>query len=87
MILELISKDYNMTTVASWELDKSRWINVIADLQLTEQQVGRAGLGRNSSSVTVKVGSMLTAGSLRMPSTVQAEWAAGRRRVTWRHGA
>lgn len=48
MILELISKDYNMTTVASWELDKSRWVNVIADLQLTEQQVGRAGLGRHS---------------------------------------
>ena len=39
VVLELISKDFSLATVTDWELDKSHWINVIAQLQLTDQQV------------------------------------------------
>eukprot|EP00195_Chlamydomonas_chlamydogama_P013583 CAMPEP_0202891622 /NCGR_PEP_ID=MMETSP1392-20130828/1634_1 /ASSEMBLY_ACC=CAM_ASM_000868 /TAXON_ID=225041 /ORGANISM="Chlamydomonas chlamydogama, Strain SAG 11-48b" /LENGTH=885 /DNA_ID=CAMNT_0049575427 /DNA_START=214 /DNA_END=2871 /DNA_ORIENTATION=+ len=38
-VLDLISKDYSQATITDWELDKSHWINVIAQLQLTDQQV------------------------------------------------
>ncbi len=39
VVLELISKDYSMATTTDWELDKSHWMNVITQLQLTDQQV------------------------------------------------
>jgi hypothetical protein len=39
VVLELISKDFSLATVTDWELDKSHWINVIAQLQLSDQQV------------------------------------------------
>ncbi|EFJ40496.1 hypothetical protein VOLCADRAFT_99696 [Volvox carteri f. nagariensis] len=38
-VLETISKDYSNTTTTDWELDKSHWINVIAQLQLSNLQV------------------------------------------------
>ncbi|GIM07602.1 hypothetical protein Vretimale_11674 [Volvox reticuliferus] len=38
-VLETISKDYSSTTAADWELDKSHWINVISQLQLSNLQV------------------------------------------------
>lgn len=38
-VMDVISKDYTQATTTDWELDKSHWINVIAHLQLTEQQV------------------------------------------------
>lgn len=47
VVLELISKDFSLATVTDWELDKSHWINVIAQLQLTDQQVGGRGRGRH----------------------------------------
>lgn len=39
-VLDVISKDYSQATPTDWELDRSHWLNVIAHLQLTEQQVG-----------------------------------------------
>lgn len=42
-VLDTISKDYTSTTTTDWELDKSHWINVIAQLQLSNLQVGAAG--------------------------------------------
>lgn len=38
-VMDVISKDYAQATTTDWELDKSHWINVIAHLRLTEQQV------------------------------------------------
>eukprot|EP00197_Chlamydomonas_leiostraca_P004150 CAMPEP_0202870920 /NCGR_PEP_ID=MMETSP1391-20130828/17196_1 /ASSEMBLY_ACC=CAM_ASM_000867 /TAXON_ID=1034604 /ORGANISM="Chlamydomonas leiostraca, Strain SAG 11-49" /LENGTH=628 /DNA_ID=CAMNT_0049551595 /DNA_START=52 /DNA_END=1935 /DNA_ORIENTATION=- len=38
-VMDVISKDYAQATTTDWELDKSHWINVIAHLTLTEQQV------------------------------------------------
>eukprot|EP00198_Chlamydomonas_reinhardtii_P011264 XP_001700601.1 predicted protein [Chlamydomonas reinhardtii] len=38
-VLDTISKDYSNTTTTDWELDKSHWINVIAQLQLSNLQV------------------------------------------------
>ncbi|KXZ44481.1 hypothetical protein GPECTOR_67g321 [Gonium pectorale] len=38
-VLETISKDYASTSNTDWELDKSHWINVIAQLQLSNLQV------------------------------------------------
>ncbi|GFR50111.1 hypothetical protein Agub_g12259, partial [Astrephomene gubernaculifera] len=38
-VLETISKDYSSTTTTDWELDKNHWINVIAQLQLSNLQV------------------------------------------------
>ncbi|GLC36722.1 hypothetical protein PLESTB_000789800 [Pleodorina starrii] len=38
-VLDTISKDYSNTTATDWELDKSHWINVIAQLQLSNLQV------------------------------------------------
>lgn len=45
-VLDTISKDYTSTTTTDWELDKSHWINVIAQLQLSNLQVGGGGAGR-----------------------------------------
>ena len=44
VVLELISKDFSLATVTDWELDKSHWINVIAQLQLTDPQVMGGGV-------------------------------------------
>ncbi len=44
-MLELISKDYSKATITDWELDKGHWINVIAQLQLTDNQVCRGSVG------------------------------------------
>lgn len=38
-VLETVSKDINATTQQDWELDKSHWITVIAQLQLSNLQV------------------------------------------------
>lgn len=45
-VLDTISKDYSNTTTTDWELDKSHWINVIAQLQLSNLQVRRWGGAR-----------------------------------------
>ena len=56
VVLELISKDFSLATVTDWELDKSHWINVIAQLQLNDQQVSIFSLRISHSCTGIQTG-------------------------------